>query len=142
MELFAALYGLNKKETSLRVTELFELFEIDYADKRFDAYSSGMKKRFALMRGLLHNPELILLDEPTKSLDYTTACDLRNFIKENLVKKHAKTVIFTTHHMDKALDFAGLFMILHKGKSCSIGTLDDLRKKVNNPCAGIKEIFY
>lgn len=141
LEFFAGLYGFNKRGSDSRIIELLELFKIDYADKRFDSYSSGMKKRFALMRGLLHNPQLILMDEPTKSLDYTAAYNLRNFIKENLVKKHAKTVIFTTHHMDEALDFADLFMILHKGKSCGIGTLNDLRRKINNQEAGLDRIF-
>ncbi len=138
---FAGLYGFNKRGANSRITELLELFKIDYADKRFDSYSSGMKKRFSLIRGLLHNPQLILMDEPTKSLDYTAAYNLRNFIKENLVKKHAKTVIFTTHHMDEAINFADLFLILHKGKIHGAGTLDDLRKKINNQEAGLDRIF-
>ena len=75
-----------------------------------------MKQKFALIRGLLNEPELLLLDEPTKSLDYATALNLRGFIKENLVRKEGKTVIFTTHNMREALDFCDLFMVLHKGK--------------------------
>ena len=139
LEFFASMYGLkNPKE---KIDELFELFEIDYQDNRFDSYSTGMKQKFALVRGLLNDPGLLLLDEPTKSLDYTTALNLRNFIKEGLVRKRGKTVIFTTHHMDEALDFCDLFMILHKGKLFALGPLDELRKKVNNPAASLGEIF-
>jgi len=141
LEFFAALYGLDKKATKTRINELFEIFEIDYGDKRFDAYSTGMKKRFALMRSLLHNPELLLLDEPTKSLDYASALTLRNFMKDNLVKAQGKTVIFTTHQMDEALDFADLFLILDKGRVCAFGTLDELKAKIGDPAATLNKIF-
>lgn len=139
LEFFAAMYGLkNAKE---KIEELLGLFEVDYQDNRFGSYSTGMKQKFALIRGLLNDPELLLLDEPTKSLDYTTALNLRNFIKENLAKKRGKTIVFTTHNMDEALDFCNLFMILHKGKLYAMGTLDELRKKISNPAASLGEIF-
>lgn len=141
LEFFAILYGLNPRTAKTRMDKLFELFKVDYADKRFDSYSTGMKRRFALMRGIIHNPELLLLDEPTKSLDYTTALNLRNFIKENLVKAQGKTAIFTTHNMNEAVDFADIFMILHKGKLCAIGTQEQLRKQIGNPTATLEEIF-
>jgi ABC-2 type transport system ATP-binding protein len=139
LDFFAIMYDLENAKD--RIEELFNLFEIDYQDDRFDSYSTGMKQKFALMRGLLHNPEFLLLDEPTKSLDYSTAVNLRNFIKEDLVRKKGKTVIFTTHNMDEASDFCDLFMILHKGRLYALGTLDELRKKVNNPTATLGEIF-
>lgn len=141
LDFFAALHGLSKKDARKRIAELLDLFEADYADKRFDSYSTGMKRRFALMRGIIHNPELILLDEPTKSLDYPSAVCLRNFIRDKLVKKEDKTVIFTSHHMDEAMEFADLFMILRKGTILGLGTLDELRKFVNNPAASLGEIF-
>ena len=141
LEFFAALYGLSPKTAKARIDELLELFEVDYALKRFDSYSTGMKKRFALMRALLHNPELLLLDEPTKSLDYTGGLNLRSFIKETLVKEKGKAVIFTTHQMEEALDFADLVMILHKGRLFAFGTLAQLRKKINNPNATLGQIF-
>ena len=141
LEFFATLYGLSTKDAKIRIEKLLGLFEVDYADKRFDSYSTGMKKHFALMRALMHEPELVLFDEPTKSLDYTSALNLRNFIKESLVKKQGKTVIFTTHQMAEALDFADLFMILHKSRLLDFGTLDDLRNRIHNPTASLNEIY-
>lgn len=141
LEFFACLYGLDKKSANARIGELLTLFKADYADKRFDAYSTGMKKRFALIRGLLHNPGLLLFDEPTRSLDYASAFNLRNFIKENLVKAQGKTVIITTHQMDEALGFADLFMILDKGRMRAFGTLDELRKGIKDPAATLSQIF-
>jgi ABC-type multidrug transport system ATPase subunit len=141
LEFFAALYGFSGKRALARTSELYKLFKIDYQNKRFDSYSTGMQQNFALMRALIHEPELLLLDEPTKSLDYTAALGLRTFIKERLVKEQKKTVIFTTHHMDEAVDFADLFMILHKGKVYAFGTLAQLRSSVKMPSAGLGEIF-
>ncbi|MFC1658653.1 ABC transporter ATP-binding protein [Candidatus Omnitrophota bacterium] len=143
LEFFAAMYGLNKKESNARIRELLSVFHIDYPelDKRFDSYSTGIKQKFALIRALLNNPELVLFDEPTKSLDYKTSSDFRNFIKEDLIKHRGKTVIFTTHHMDEAMDFGGRFLILHRGNALALGTLEEFRSKISNPAAGLGEIF-
>jgi ABC-2 type transport system ATP-binding protein len=143
LEFFAAMSGLDKKEAKVRIQELCSILQINYPDqdKRFDSYSTGMKQKFALIRALLSDPELLLFDEPTKSLDYKTASDFRNFIKEDLVKRQGKTIIFTTHQMDEAVDFGGRFMILHKGRLFALGTLQELRKRINNPQATLGEIF-
>ncbi|HDH13549.1 MAG TPA: ABC transporter ATP-binding protein [Nitrospirae bacterium] len=139
LEFFALMYDLENPGN--KIEELFDLFEIDYQDNRFDSYSTGMKQKFALMRGLLNDPGLLLLDEPTRSLDYTTSLNFRNFIKENLVLEKGKTVVFTSHNMDEAMHFCDIFMILHKGRLYAMGTLDELRKKINNQTASLGEIF-
>lgn len=141
LEFFAALYGLDKKRIKEKNKELFSLFEVDYADRRFDTYSAGMKQRFALMRSLIHDPELLLLDEPTKSLDYMAAAQLRDFIKEKLVKQRGKTALFTTHHMDEAAEFCDYFIIMHRGKIYAAGSREDLRRQVKDPKASLGEIF-
>ena len=141
LEFFTALYGMSPRDSRRRIEELLKLFKVDYADKRFDAYSTGMKKNFALMRGLLHDPALLLCDEPTKSLDYRSGCALQEFIKKNLVNRLGKTVIFTTHQIDSAFDFANLFLILDKGRMRAFGSLDDLRKKTCDPAASLSGIY-
>ena len=78
LQFYACLYGLDKEKTSARIEYLFKFFRIDYENKRFDSYSTGMKRKFSLMRALLHDPQILLLDEPTKSLDYSTALELKN----------------------------------------------------------------
>ena len=141
LEFFAALYGLDRLSAEQRIQGLLGIFKVDYADKRFASYSTGMKKNFALMRALLHDPQLLLLDEPTKSLDYASALSLRSFIKDRLVKEQGKTVILTTHNMDEAADFADLFMILHQGKIYGLGTIEQLRNQVQNLQASLGQIF-
>ena len=81
LEFFAALYGLNKDRARSRIKELLRFFKIDYQDKRFHSYSTGMKRKFALARALLHNPKILLFDEPAKSLDHGSSEALRDFIK-------------------------------------------------------------
>jgi ABC-type multidrug transport system ATPase subunit len=139
LELFAALYGLSNKETKSRISQLCRLFNIDYAYRRFDSYSTGMKRKFALMRALLHNPEVLLLDEPTKSLDYNSACELRNFIKNEAQK--GKTVIFATHDMQEAENLCDLFMILHKGMICGLGTREEISKRGDCLSKTLAEIY-
>lgn len=141
LEFFASLYGLSPKMARARIHELLGLFGIGYADKRFDSYSSGMKMHFALLRCLIHNPEIILLDEPAKSLDYRYAFTLRNFLKERLVKAQGKTIIFTTHNMNEALELADIFIVLDKGKLLAFGTLEELRKQIADPSASLDKIY-
>jgi ABC-type multidrug transport system ATPase subunit len=141
LEFFSALCGLDKKQTEERLGFLFKLFGVDYAHRRFDTYSSGMKQKCALMRSLLHGPQVLLLDEPTKSLDYTTARQLRDFVKEKLVGEAGKTVLFTTHHMDEATEFCDYFIIMHKGKIRATGTHEELRQKTGSPGRSLGEIF-
>lgn len=126
---FASLYDLDRKQARSRINELLEFFKIDYADRRFDSYSTGMKRKFALIRALLHNPEILLLDEPTKSLDYNSTQEVRELIKKLI--RIGKTIIFATHNMEEAQDLCDLFVILHKGRIYGSGT----------PSAGLPEIY-
>jgi len=139
LEFFASLYGLNGRQTKSRIRRLLELFKIDYANKRFGTYSTGMKRKFALIRALLHNPQILLFDEPTKSLDYNSAQELRMFIKNLAIE--GKTILFATHIMEEAQNLCNLFIILHKGRIYGIGALKDLREKIGSVSANLAEIY-
>lgn len=141
LEFFAAMYGLGKTRAAARIDELLKLFGITYADKRFDSYSAGMQQKFALARAMIHDPEILLLDEPTKSLDYKSVIEIIAFIKEVLLIRQGKTVIFTTHHLDEAVDFAGVFMILNNGRNHGYGTIDDLRRDAGDMSASLGDIY-
>ncbi len=141
LEFFAAMYGLSARRARSRIEELCSLFEISYADKRFDSYSTGMQQKFALMRALLHDPELLLLDEPAKSLDYAASVGVWRLIKDVLVRQQGKTAVFTTHRMEEALNIADVFMVLHKGRLFALGTLEELRQKAGKPSGSLGEIF-
>ena len=139
---FAALYNLSTQEVKRKIDTLNSLLKIDKElDNRFSGYSTGVKQRLAIARSLLHNPKILFMDEPTKSLDPTIAKDLRAFIKDKLVGEQKKTVIFTTHNLYEAADLTGRLAIMDKGRIKACGTIDDLRETIGNPNATIEEIF-
>jgi len=139
---FGALYNLSVQEVNKRIDTLNSLLKIDKElDIRFDSYSTGIKQKLAIVRSLLCDPRVLFMDEPTKSLDPTTAKDLRTFIKDKLVREQKKTVIFTTHHLNEAEDLAGSLAIMDKGKIKARGTIHGLREMIGNPNATMEDIF-
>lgn len=116
LEFFAAMYGLTAGRARARIRELCGLFEVTYQDTRFDSYSSGMKQKFSLMRSLLHDPPILLLDEPAKSLDYHAGRRILGIIRKILIGQYGKTVIFTTHHPDEYDGIAHKVMSLKDGR--------------------------
>lgn len=125
LEFFATLCNLKKNQINERLAYLFDLFEIENPDKRFYEYSAGIKQRFGLIRCLLHEPDVLLMDEPTKSLDLFSAKNLREFIKETLVKKLGKTVLFTTHRLEEIKDFCDFVALMSKGEIIACGKLSE-----------------
>ena len=114
LEFFAALYGVA--DAGARVGELLELVGLSAkAGDRFDSYSGGMKQRMALARGLLHDPQVLLMDEPTKELDPVVSARVRGLIKDTLVGEQGKTVLLATHDMREAAEVCGRVAFLSNG---------------------------
>jgi len=142
LEFFAVLHNLPATEVKIRVDEVAYLLEVtEQLNNRFQGYSTGVKQRMAIARGLLNNPQVLLIDEPTKSLDPTAAKDLRTFIKEELVGRQKKTVLFTTHQLSEAENLCDRIAIMDQGRIRACGTLDKLRGVVDSPEATLDEIF-
>jgi len=129
LEFFGTMYNLSKKQISDRINELNNILEIDDWDKPFETYSVGMKQRLALARCLISDPEVIFLDEPTKSLDPGSAHKVRNFIKETLVRKLKKTIFFATHQIDEATQLADRIAIISQGKIKACGKIEELQRE-------------
>lgn len=129
MRVFAELYGLDSSEQMDRIDMLLELVGIsDRADSKVETYSKGMKQRLHLARGLVHDPEILFLDEPTLGLDPTIAHELRKTIK-NLCSQEKKTVFLTTHYMFEADELCDRVAIIHRGKLIANDTPDNLKKQ-------------
>lgn len=94
----------------------------------FKDYSTGMRQRLAIARAMLTNPEILFMDEPTKSLDPLTSHKLRRFIKEQIVHEQGKTVFFATHNLPEAEELSDRIVILDGGKVKICGTLTDIRQ--------------
>ncbi len=131
LKFFAALYGLAGKERDKRIDYLMELLELkDVETERVEKYSSGMKQKISLARALLHDPKILLLDEPTLGLDPQFSRFIRGFIKDELVGKDGKTVLLTTHYMDEADELCERIAFINKGKIVNIKTPDEYKDEI------------
>jgi ABC-2 type transport system ATP-binding protein len=131
LQFFASLYNLSRSYSKSRIEELLDLVGIKEPGKRFQEYSAGIKQRFAIAKSLLHNPEVLFMDEPTKSLDPGTAQKLLEFVKEKLVRQENKTIFFASHNLAEAEYFADRLAIMEKGKIASCGTPEELKGEIS-----------
>ena len=131
LEYFAELYDVPKREVKSRVNTLLELVGLsDRADDEVEKYSKGMKQRLQVCRGLINDPEVLFLDEPTLGLDVNIARDLRKFIREKIVEEQGKTVLLTTHYMYEAEELCDRVGFLNKGKLVAVGYPEELKRKM------------
>jgi ABC-2 type transport system ATP-binding protein len=130
LRFYAGLYGKRGDAAARLVSELLELVELSDADhKMVGAFSSGMKQRLLLARTLLAKPRVMLLDEPTRSLDPVAARRFRTFLKEELVGRSGTTVLLATHNSEEALEMCDRVMVLNRGRSVAIGSPEELLRR-------------
>ena len=128
LEFFARLHHLPQHQANRRADELFELLDlVEVADVRFNEYSTGMRQKLAIARGLLSKPRILLMDEPTKSLDPISAQALIALIRARLVESSGTTIIITTHVLRDVEQLCGRLGIMNKGRMVVCGSLQDLR---------------
>jgi len=134
LQFFSALHNLSPGIAQKRINESLDHLELtEAADNMFYSYSSGMKQKLSLARGLLTDPTILFLDEPTKSIDIITAQNLKRFIKETLVKEQERTVIFTSHRLEEVEKLCDRIGIMKKGKIIFCGTTEELMKTLKTP---------
>jgi ABC-2 type transport system ATP-binding protein len=126
---FAELYGVPPKLQRPRIEELLELVGLKGREhERAEGYSRGMKQRLHVARGLLHDPEVLFLDEPTIGLDPVGARELRSTIAS--LTAAGKTILLTTHYMFEADALCDRIAVISKGKIVAEGTPADLKRGV------------
>jgi ABC-2 type transport system ATP-binding protein len=127
---FAELYALPPELTRKRIPELLELVGLEKrADDRVETFSSGMQQRLHLARALLHDPELIFLDEPTVGIDPVGARELRATVKQLIGR--GKTILLTTHYMAEADELCDRIAIIKKGHLVALDTPSSLKKQIS-----------
>lgn len=127
LEFFAALDNLppnSLREVCLDLIRFVGLEE--HVDKPVSNYSSGMKQRLALARGLLGEPEVLILDEPTRTLDPIACEELIGLINERLHKGSRKTILIATHRLDEALRLCDKVLVINKGRLVAFDRTQDL----------------
>lgn len=126
LELSAGMHGLDVKATLLRLAPLIRRMQLHEAIFSFaDDYSRGMKKKLGLLLTLLHEPRLLILDEPTNGLDVESTQLFFDLMREQATK--GVTILFSTHLMDHVERLCSHIAIIHEGRLATSGSLDELR---------------
>ncbi|WP_305064511.1 ABC transporter ATP-binding protein [Methanococcoides sp.] len=142
LKFFASLHNFYSQDAEKRIDDLLSLVGLENrADDRFLSYSAGMKQRMAIARGLLNDPEVLFMDEPTKALDPGAAQNLREFIKDRIVKEQEQTVFLSTHHLGEAEQLCDRIMIIDESKIKVIGTIEELKNDLHKPNPTLDDVF-
>ena len=132
LDFFGKVYGLAPEVRKARGTYLMEYFGLaEAARRRSGEYSKGMKQKLALARALMHDPAVLLLDEPTSAMDPESARLVRDEIAR--LKSSQRTIIICTHNLAEAEALADSIAIIYRGKVLLNGTLDELKRRVLGP---------
>jgi ABC-2 type transport system ATP-binding protein len=135
LRFFGALYNLAGSRLGNAIASALELVGLaDRVNDKVGTYSGGMKRRLNLAAGLLHDPDILLLDEPTVGVDPQS----RNAIFENLelLKSRGKALLYTTHYMEEVERLADRIIVMDHGKVIADDTLDGLQSRVATPDGG------
>ena len=131
LHFFGALYGFQTSETQRRVEGLVGLLDLsDFIDKPFRDCSSGMKQRIAIARALMTDPDILFMDEPTRTLDPAGAGSLRRFIRDRIAGEEGKTIFLATHIMSEAEELCDRVAIIDQGRLVACGDVEALRAHV------------
>ncbi len=138
VEYFGRLNGLDEPTLKKRVDDIFNRLDMNgFRDRRCDKLSTGMKQKTSIARTLVHDPPVMIFDEPTLGLDVMTARTITAFIRE--CRDNGKTVIFSTHVMSEVEKLCDAIGIIHDGKLLTEGTLAELRAKYGEQ--DLEEVF-
>lgn len=138
LHFFADLYSLPPAVAERNVRRLAELFELEsFLDRRCAGLSTGQKQRVNLARSMVHDPAVLLLDEPTRGLDVMGSKIIFDYIAT--ARELGKSVIVSTHRLDEAEQFCDRFGLLHRGRLMHEGTLPQLQDATG--CRTLTEIF-
>ena len=129
LQLQGDLYHLDKKYKKKRIEELIERLDMhEWIDRRCGSFSGGMKRRLDLSSGLLHEPELLILDEPTVGLDIESRSVIWGLLKE--LRNKETTILLSSHYLEEVDELADEMAIIDKGKVIASGKPDDLKKEL------------
>ncbi|MEJ2152530.1 MAG: ABC transporter ATP-binding protein [Gemmatimonadota bacterium] len=140
LEFVGHLYDLSPATVRDRSHDLIELFDLsEWIDELVEAYSHGMRQKLAMTSALLHEPEIIIIDEPTVGLDPRSQSRMKNLLSNLTAKGH--TVFLSTHTLEIAEALCTRVAIIHRGEIIARGTIDELRREARREESSLEEIF-
>jgi len=140
LEFFAALFELHGERARRRIEELLALMGLtDAADRQFMRYSAGMQHRLGLARALLHDPPVLLLDEPTRSLDPLSAVEMGRLLRDEFARKRGKTILIASHSLEEVERVCDRVAILDRGRVLAAGSKAELAQRFGT--AELEEIY-
>ena len=129
LDFFGAAYGMPIKQRTLRIDEVMEITNTTYMQDRFvESLSHGMQQRIGIARTLLHDPEVLILDEPANGLDPTARIEMRELLLK--LAAHGKTLIVTSHILPELARICNRVAIVTGGKLRAFGGLDDVMRQL------------
>ena len=135
---FAQLSGLSKEETNRNIEKLIKDFEMEsYIDRKAGKFSRGMKQKVSIARSIVHNPKVMLFDEPSTGLDVSATRSVQQFIMN--CKKENKAVVLSSHSMYEVEKLCDRVAIINKGKIVDVGWIQELKDKYNEQ--NLEELF-
>lgn len=128
LKFFSTLNDLSAGEADARIRRLLQFVELEQeADRTFKDYSTGMRQKLAIARGLLTDPDIIFMDEPTKALDPVAARHIRELVKERVMGERKRSVVYATHNLQEAEELCSRMAIISNGTIQYTGSVDALK---------------
>ncbi|WP_044633615.1 ABC transporter ATP-binding protein [Neotamlana sedimentorum] len=139
LKYFGSMYGLKGKALNQKILSHLEILGLEkFANKKIDTFSGGMKRRVNLLASILHNPKVLILDEPTVGVDVQSKNVIINFLKE--LNANGTTIIYTSHHLNEAEQFCTKVAIIDHGKIIIEGKPKDLINK-SDDLHNLEDVF-
>lgn len=136
---FGSMYGLKGENLKEKIIESLDyLGLLKFADKQIETFSGGMKRRVNLIAGILHNPKILFLDEPTVGVDVQSKSAIIDYLKQ--LNKNGTTIIYTSHHLSEAQDFCTDIAIIDRGQLFAQGTPENLIRSTAN-ANNLEDVF-
>jgi sodium transport system ATP-binding protein len=136
---YGRLYGLGDRELAERIESLFATLQmVEFADTPGGRLSTGQKQKVSLARAMIHDPPVLIFDEPTNGLDVLVQRAVLQTIKS--LKGQGKTILFSSHYMNEVEKLCDRVAVMAKGKIAAMGTLAELRTRFGEP--DVEELFF
>jgi len=140
LQFTADIYGVSQEAFEAKALELLQMFALaDWGEELIESYSHGMKQRLIMCAALLHDPQVLVVDEPMVGLDPVAIRMVKNLFRELAAK--GITVFMSTHTLAVAEDICDRIGIIHRGRLIAEGSLDDLRRDIQGGASNLEAVF-